>query len=126
MAIWRSMMRNSTKRRTRRRQVAGDTCARAASAWFVSELSDCRSVSKRRSVASSTDILHSGGHLYAILLHSVRAMLKYFILRSISKASFGHRPLSSLAGEERTMCGIVGAVSQRNIVPVLIEGLRRL
>ena len=24
------------------------------------------------------------------------------------------------------MCGIVGAVSQRNIVPVLIEGLRRL
>jgi hypothetical protein len=24
------------------------------------------------------------------------------------------------------MCGIVGAVAQRNIVPVLIEGLRRL
>src|SRR5512147_2004117 len=24
------------------------------------------------------------------------------------------------------MCGIVGAVSQRNIVPILIEGLRRL
>ncbi|MBV8380953.1 MAG: glutamine--fructose-6-phosphate aminotransferase, partial [Paucibacter sp.] len=24
------------------------------------------------------------------------------------------------------MCGIVGAVSQRNIVPVLIEGLKRL
>src|SRR4030095_1596479 len=25
-----------------------------------------------------------------------------------------------------SMCGIVGAVSQRNIVPILIEGLRRL
>lgn len=24
------------------------------------------------------------------------------------------------------MCGIVGAVAQRNIVPILIEGLRRL
>ena len=24
------------------------------------------------------------------------------------------------------MCGIVGAVAQRNIVPVLVEGLRRL
>ena len=24
------------------------------------------------------------------------------------------------------MCGIVGAVAQRNIVPVLLEGLRRL
>ena len=24
------------------------------------------------------------------------------------------------------MCGIVGAVSARNIVPILIEGLRRL
>ena len=24
------------------------------------------------------------------------------------------------------MCGIVGAVSQRNIVPILVEGLKRL
>ena len=24
------------------------------------------------------------------------------------------------------MCGIVGAVAQRNVVPILLEGLRRL
>ena len=24
------------------------------------------------------------------------------------------------------MCGIVGAISERNVVPILIEGLRRL
>ena len=37
-----------------------------------------------------------------------------------------HRRTVSTESREQTMCGIVGAVSTRNIVPVLIEGLRRL
>ena len=28
--------------------------------------------------------------------------------------------------EDGTMCGIVGAVAERNVVPILMEGLRRL
>src|SRR6516164_6415679 len=46
-------------------------------------------------------------------------MTAYFSLASIAFAP-------SQRIKESAMCGIVGAVSQRNIVPVLTEGLKRL
>src|SRR3982751_4930323 len=36
------------------------------------------------------------------------------------------RPTNRFADEGNTMCGIVGATSVRNVVPVLIDGVRRL
>src|SRR5215469_11570032 len=36
------------------------------------------------------------------------------------------RPVGTLIQRQRTMCGIVGAVAERDIVPILMEGLRRL
>src|SRR5947208_16945559 len=44
--------------------------------------------------------------------------------QSTAEGFFGHspRPIKPCL----TMCGIVGAVAERNIVPVLVEGLKRL
>lgn len=34
--------------------------------------------------------------------------------------------MGGYARKERIMCGVVGAIAQRNVVPILLEGLRRL
>ena len=43
----------STSRRTRRKAVAGETCAASARAWLAREASACSRSSRRRSMASS-------------------------------------------------------------------------
>src|SRR5271156_608777 len=48
--------------------------------------------------------------------------------KSALSARFRHtcRPAVLRTRRQKTMCGIVGAVSGRNVVPILMEGLRRL
>ena len=41
-------------------------------------------------------------------------------------AAAGQTPETRREGLSRSMCGIVGAASSRNVVPILIEGIRRL
>ena len=133
-ATRRSTIPCATRRATRRRQVAaGDTWARSASAWLVSDASSCSSASSRRSVASSATgmdifipcskmaefhyadpfipqiIPRLGRHLHASLV--------------IWNSRCLHRcpaPTPSNQGRSQLMCGIVGAVSTRNIVPILV------
>ncbi|MCU0256063.1 MAG: hypothetical protein MUF60_04925, partial [Vicinamibacterales bacterium] len=53
-------------------------------------------------------------------------MHTYRINRNLQSTWVFYDPASSVVWKVNTMCGIVGAVSTRNIVPILVEGLKRL
>ena len=70
-----------------------------------------RRTGAEREDAGEQERLRAAGQEESLRTHSVEAR---------------HAPAIKLEKGWKTMCGIVGAVAQRNIVPVLVEGLRRL
>jgi glucosamine--fructose-6-phosphate aminotransferase (isomerizing) len=53
-------------------------------------------------------------------------ILFHFAKKVDYKFNSFHRTVQSIVKKELFMCGIVGAVSTRNIVPILVQGLQRL
>ena len=108
-------------RQLRRREQAphGHRRRRAASAPTACWSRRSRSARARRSARGSTIAEDAP----AGAAHAWRA-------RSRSRSPAGQRPVKKpkprAQGLNGTMCGIVGAVVARNVVPILIEGIRRL
>src|SRR3989344_3742357 len=101
MATWRSIRPASCMRLTRRRQVGGETCTCSARDWLLCAASVCSRLSSCKSVLSSD-------------------------MDSMIFLDAAYDPPIESNPRANTMCGIVGAVSTRNIVPILVQGLQRL